>query len=469
MLYRNRFKISYVVVSISLLILLITAVLTLVFTTRAQGGGGTVSGSQMKWHPLTIDFAGPTASETDDAPNPFLDYRLNVTLTAPSGATNVVPGFFAGDGSGGSIGNVWRIRFAPDEVGMWQYAASFREGNNVAIELDENAGTAVSFNGFSGSFQISNADPNADGFLPWGRLEYVNQHYLKFADGPYWIKGGVDSPENFLGYGDFDGTVDQGCRGLVHQYAPHLNDWQTGDPTWSNGKGKGIIGALNYLSSQNVNSIYILPMNLGGDGCETYPFVGGSGSDFDNTHYDVSKLHQWNIVLNHAQNVGIAPHFVLAETESGNENWFDNGSHGVKRKLYYRELIARFGYLLTGKWNISEENDFSVSEIQSFAGYIQALDWSDKPIAVHTKPNNFRDYDDLMGDGRFSASSIQYAPDQAGGHVETWRANSANAGRPWVLDMDENNPAGSGLTDSNAADLRKRVLYEVNFSGGHVE
>ena len=35
--------------------------------------------------------------------------------------------------------------------------------------------------------------------------------------------------------------------------------------------------------------------------------------------------------------------------------------------------------------------------------------------------------------------------------------------------MDENNPAGEGLTDANAADLRKRVLYDVYFSGGNLE
>jgi len=40
-------------------------------------------------------------------------------------------------------------------------------------------------------------------------------------------------------------------------------DWQSGDPDWGNGKGKAIIGALNYLASQHVNSIYFLPMNIG--------------------------------------------------------------------------------------------------------------------------------------------------------------------------------------------------------------
>ena len=212
-----------------------------------------------------------------------------------------------------------------------------------------------------------------------------------------------------------------------------------------------------------------MPLNLGGDGREVYPFIDPAGTAWANTHYDISKLGQWNSVFEHAQRQGIGLHFVLAETEIGNESWLDNGALGVERKLFYRELIARFGHALVLKWNLSEENDYSVATLRAFADYIQALDWAGHAITVHTHPNNFNDYGQIGGDSRFSATSIQYDPNQAGSHVETWRANSAAAGRPWILDMDENNPAGSGLTDSNADDLRKRVLYDVYFSGGQIE
>lgn len=90
----------------------------------------------MKWQPLQISFDGPSASETDNAPNPFLDYRLQVTFTGPGAQQYVVPGFFDGDGNGGGSGNIWRARFAPDEAGGWTWSASFRSGSNVAIDLD---------------------------------------------------------------------------------------------------------------------------------------------------------------------------------------------------------------------------------------------------------------------------------------------------------------------------------------------
>ena len=427
-------------------------------------------GQQPVWFPTTLDFAGPAASETDVAPHVFLDYRLIVTFLRPDGTSVSVPGFFDGDGEGGGDGNVWRVRFAPDQPGTWTWSASFRSGANVAISLDPDAGAGTAFDGQSGSLTVLPRDPNAPGFLSAGLLEYVGGHYLKFRDGEFWIKGGIDSPENFLAYDGFDNTV---TNGFVHRYPTHVSDWTVGDPEFESadsGYGaRAIIGALNYLAGERVNSIYFLPMNLGGDGQDTYPFVGRSGSSFDNTHYDISKLAQWTTVLDHAQRLGIAAQFVLAETEAPNENWLDNGQLGPERQLFYRELAARFGFLLAKKWNLCEENDYPVSRLNAFADYLGAQDYSNAPITVHTRPNNFSDYNQIVGDARYSATSIQYSPNLAGQHVETWRANSAAAGRPWVLDMDENAPANTGLNSSNAVDLRKRVLWDVYFGGGNIE
>ena len=45
-------------------------------------------------------------------------------------------------------------------------------------------------------------------------------------------------------------------------------------------------------------------------------------------------------------------------------------------------------------------------------------------------------------------------------------ADSAAAGRKWVLDFDEQTV---GLTDENAVELRQKILYDVLFSGGDLE
>lgn len=432
----------------------------------------TISGDLNKWQPITVDFSGPVLDETSESPNPFLDFRLNVTFISPSGRRVIVPGFFAGDGRGGSRGQVWRARFAADETGTWTYRAEMRQGSQVALNLEEMVGTAFGLGDASGQFVVGEIASDALGFSRLGRLEYVGGHYMKFRDGTYWIKGGTDSPENLLGFAGIDGTVDQGGQGdaFLHDFDDHRSDWSAGDPLFSNSStgadSRGLIGALNYLGEQGVNSVYFLPMNLGGDGQETFPFVAGNNTRSNKTHYDISKLYQWNLVLNHAQEQGVALNIVLSETETENERWLDDGELGVERKLFFRELIARFGYLLAVKWNLGEENDYPLVELQKQADYIQALDWSEKPIAVHTHINQFYRYGELVGDKRFSASSIQYDPQFAGQFVEQWRTNSAAAGHPWIIDMDENT---NGLGADGVDERRKQILYDVFFSGGNIE
>jgi hypothetical protein len=63
-----------------------------------------------------VRFRGPAASETDDQPNPFLDYRLQVAFTGPSGQQSGqqynVAGYFDGDGK-----DVWPWVGSPDPNG----------------------------------------------------------------------------------------------------------------------------------------------------------------------------------------------------------------------------------------------------------------------------------------------------------------------------------------------------------------
>ena len=66
-----------------------------------------------------MKFEGPQTSETAN-PNPFLDYRLDVTFTSPTGTEYLVPGYYAADGNAGETGatsgNVWFAHFSPDEL-----------------------------------------------------------------------------------------------------------------------------------------------------------------------------------------------------------------------------------------------------------------------------------------------------------------------------------------------------------------
>lgn len=53
--------------------------------------------------------------------DPYNDVDLNVTYSRPNGTTVNFGGFYDG-------GQTWRIRFMPDQLGTWQYSASFSDG-----------------------------------------------------------------------------------------------------------------------------------------------------------------------------------------------------------------------------------------------------------------------------------------------------------------------------------------------------
>ena len=92
------------------------------------------------------------------------------------------------------------MHFTPAQDGEWKYRASFRTGPDVAISLDPAAGSAAGFDGASGGFRVAANRAR-------GLLEYVGKHHLRYAGtGEYYLKGGADSPENFLAYDEFDGT-----------------------------------------------------------------------------------------------------------------------------------------------------------------------------------------------------------------------------------------------------------------------
>ncbi len=435
----------------------------------------TIEGTKQVWYPLTITFQGPEASATQNSPNPFLDFRLQVRFIGPDKKSYLVPGYFDGDGTGGLIGRAWRVRFSPDQAGEWTYEATLRSGAEVAIQLESDAGASVSIDDSSGKFDVLPRDPNAVGFLKWGQLKYVGKHYLKFQDGPYWLRGGTDEPEDFLGYVGFVRTSGK------HRYAVHAPDWREGDPDWGKGDGRAIIGTLNYLAEQHVNSIYFLTMNIGGDGKNVWPWIGainskGDESD-DNVHFDIEKLRQWEIVLDHAQRKGIFLHVVFNEAEDANKRELDNGELGVERKLYYREMISRFAHHPALQWNLCEEFDLNfdlgAERVRAFADYVHALDPYGHPITVHSAGDPVEKLRFTYGDSRFSMTSIQLNQRPIHEVTEAVRRETIKAGRPLPISLDEftldRGQRASHIPIDDADGHRREKIWPTYFSGGMLE
>ena len=388
----------------------------------------------IKWLPASFSFDGPELSESG-TPNPFTDFRLEVTFQKGDRAV-VVPGYFTADGNAAETsadaGHVWRANFLPDEAGDWTYKVSFRQGTGIATSPSVTDGEPVAFDGQSGSFHVEPADSNAPGFYRKGLLRYVGERYLRFAEtNELFLKGGADSPENLLAFADIDQTPP------THKYEPHAADWKAGDPTWQNGKGKNLIGALNYLASQKMNSVYFLTMNVKGDGKDVWPWT----SKDERERFDCSKLDQWEIVFRHMDRVGLMMHLVHQEQE--NDQLLDQGELGPHRRLYYRELIARFAHHPALVWNLGEENTNTTEQQKAFAKYIRDLDPWDHPQVIHTFPSQIEKvYAPLVGDPNLEGPSFQFGK-AARTHGETvrWLAAAEAAGRPWFACIDEIGPA----------------------------
>jgi len=448
-----------------------------------------ISGELKKWHKISISFIGPESSEMAED-NPFLDYRLDVVFNhIESGKKYIVPGYFAADGNaaqtGAVSGHIWRVHFCPDETGDWTFKATLQEGKNIAVAENISDGKIIPLISAKGSFTISASDKTGKDFRAKGRLRYVGQRYLQFAETIEWfLKGGADSPENFLAYGDFDDTYclrTEMRQGEAHSvksklYENHRADWVEGDPTWQNGKGKGIIGALNYLFSKGMNSVYFLTMNVQGDGNDVWPWI----NENERTRFDCSKLDQWEIVFSHMDSLGIMKHFVTQETE--NELLLDIGYLGILRKLYYRELVARFSHHPGITWNLGEENgsaDWTPKgqtdeDRKAMAKYLNTIDPYNNFLVVHTHSDEYHRnlyLHPMLGFEHLYGPSLQiHSSDQVHKVTKYWVNESEKSGHAWVVNLDEIGPANTGAKpdadDPDHDEMRQQVLWGNLMAGG---
>lgn len=449
-----------------------------------------IEGELQQWHKITLIIDGPQTSEWAKE-NPFLDYKLEATFSKGN-KSFTAPGYFAADGNAAETsadeGKIWKVHFRPDEPGTWNYKVSFKKGKNIVVVDGKNLGDPLVFDGAEGKIEIEASDKTGDDFRAKGRIVNGEKGYFKFQDtNEIWIKNGADSPENFLAFADFDQTTRFTLKKVIregeanpddglHNYEPHIKDWKKGNPSWKSGKGKGIIGGLNYLKSVGVNSVYMLTMNIMGDGKDVWPY-----SDHNERYrFDCSKLDQWEIVFDYMEQLGIMNHFVLQETE--NEVLLDNGYTDVQRKLYLRELVARFGHHLAVSWNLGEENGPTAwspigqtdDQKKAMANYLKAVNPYSSIVVLHTHSNDEHQdkyLNPMLGFKNLDGPSMQVAnPKKVHDRIKKWVQESEKAGKRWIVNLDEIGPAWKGAMpdafDANHDTIRNHCLWGTLLAGG---
>lgn len=480
-------------IHLRLLRLILTGVFLLSYLPLQAQGIIQVQGELKTWHRISVMVTCPEAecgmvSQTDE-PNPFTDYRLLVTFVSPDGEEVLqVPGFYAGDGnseiSEADSGNVWIAHFTPHKTGTWQFNVSFQKGDDIV--LDKETGTPVSPDGGNGTFTISSSDKLGKDFRARGFLKHVNKNYFYFSgtNTPF-LKNGTGSPENILYYHEFHNTYQQDSTPPIpaHQFSPHVDDFNTGDPLWgpAKSKGQGIIGALNYLSSLDVNSYYFIINNTAlrssGQGTGVWPWI--SPDEASRDRFSVAKLAQWEVVFSHMDSLGISMNLV---TQDRINQWdLDDGELGRTRKLLYRELVARYAHHPGLIWHLGEENSATPEQIKDYANFIRFWDVYEHPIvsqANGTLDAHDRYYTPLLGYANFEGASLQVGltdldsnetpspPGKIHNAVLKWVQESNKSDQPWVVMLDEIGHWSDGIVpDGDMRDPTNRRARREGFWG----
>lgn len=465
-----------------------------VFTSCENQKEVKIEGELKKWHCVTLVFEGPETNELAEE-NPFLNYRLDVTFEN-NGKRYVIPGFYAADGNAANTsstgGNSWKVRFTPDAIGEWTFTTSFKKGENIAVVDDLSKCVSAGFmDGQIGEFSIITSDKSGIDNRAKGRLQYIGESYLKFAETEtYFIKLGVDAPENLLAYSDID--VSTNALGFQKKWEPHAADFEEiAKPyLWKETKGKNLLGAINYLENEGLNVFSFLTFNVDGDDRNVFPHLlkvpvkeyeeyasvkknkEAWETMFHKTRFDVSKLAQWERVFEYAETKGMFLHFKTHETET--DHLMDKGILGIEGKLYYRELIARFGHHLSMNWNLGEENNQPISEVKKAANYVSKLDPYNSHLVIHTFPNKDDRYTELIGNqSPLTGASLQLRhPEFIDVHprVLKWREKSNATGKKWAIAVDEPGKAKIALLpddeDPEHNYARSRAMWGTLMAGG---
>ncbi len=337
-----------------------------------------------RWQKIELTFGGPASTALSEETNPF-EIRMDVTFTLAGGRSYVVPAYYDGDGAGGPDGDVWRVRFAADTDGRWDWLTASPEPG---------------LNGQSGCFEIDAPAADATGFFKNGRLSGIGEHYLRFADGTYWLKGGADDPEDFLGSSALPTPADK-------------------------------LAAIDQLADHGINSLYVMTMNVGGDGKNVWPWIGSNQDEAKANHrrFDVARLADWERVFAHMQNKGLAIHLVLEDDDAWN---------GYDRPLYLRQIIARFAHHNALIWNIAEEyeENYTADEVKLIAMQIKSLDPYDHPVAVH-QARELESHEPFLGNADFDITSFQSTDGPHNELAATWFGKSGEHAHKLAISFDE--------------------------------
>jgi hypothetical protein len=290
--------------------------------------------------------------------NPFVDTELEATFLSPSGRTYNFSGFYDGDGKGGQVGNIWKLRFMCVDLGTWGWAAKFIDGSP----------------GGSGSFNC------VESALPGPlRVDTANHRWLTRANGAHFF------PRWYY---------------LHELLFTREGLWQQDVDTLAAAHGYNMVTVLTvqaeHLIAQGWNKReYDHPV--------FYPWVKDGKTVLWNTP-DLASWHKMDRVLKYLQERQIYVYFFDGFFPKYSPRFPDDP---VTEQLYLRYALSRMGVYWNVLHNIAFEfsHYMPTSRVKRIGRYIDSIDPFNLLLTVH----DTQDFNQLVEQETWlDLSNVQY-------------------------------------------------------------
>lgn len=280
--------------------------------------------------------------------NPFRDLTLNATYHGPSGQVVNFWGFYDGNGAGGMIGSIWRIRFMPTQVGTWTVSWSFSDGGGSG----------------SGSFSV-----NDTGIPGPAKLDPGNNKLLADARG---------NPIHWRGYG------------VKHE--------KSTDVPLDLNKAHAFVQNVieNGLVAGGFNAAYVLVPTGWQDGnCSLASMLVPPPNDQldcglwgDYNYYSLKASHFMDIVIKHLHQRRVwAFGWITFGLQNSPAAGDIEGRLFTNHQPLMRYFMARYGayynyFMWSTMWEVWETNDY-VNRTNIMMSYLQSIDPWQRLQGVH--------------------------------------------------------------------------------------
>lgn len=311
------------------------------------------------------------------SPNPF-DLAFSASVTAPSGRKHTVPGFFDGNGAGGAIGNVWKVRIFTDEIGTWRWTTS----SNVP-----------GLNARSGTISVSGKLSGVFGRGPVVENPARPRTFMYREGVPVFLAG------KFL-----DTAAPSPIKFSHTMFSEKLTDTNRQ-------------AMLSRHLGMSLNKINVYYANKGDySAVSTTPWAGTAASN-DKSRFDLARWRMYDRWITKLRDSGLVAHMWFFADDSGFGNLPD-----ADRQRLIKYAMARHSAYVNTMFVIALEwqEGWTTTEVASHAGFLHANNPWARLVTVHGTPGNFAfptaswaDYMDIQagnsaGHGTVNKSSLHH-------------------------------------------------------------